>query len=119
MCSVWFRHTLMAPLFRRSLETRLQLRDDLLVIRSEVERFRGNWLSPAFDVLNDVEQDLGCAQIGLGRAIDELRDDRFALADPASALAVRDGDALVERFAQQRRQILHSRRPASRIAGST
>ena len=54
----------------------------------------------ALDVAEHRQQDLDGFQIGLGRSIDELRDDRFALADLATPTVFGDDDELVQRFVQ-------------------
>ena len=88
--------------------------DDLLVGRGE----RG-WLGHRgrpglfFDVLQDVEQHFGGAQIGRGGFVDQLSDHRFALGDLAAASVLGDGDRLVQRRGRQRRQVF--RMPAAGI----
>jgi hypothetical protein len=87
-----------------------QVFDDLRVRRGE-----GGYLGrrcragPLFDVLQYVEQHLGGAQIGAGRFVDQLSDDRVALGDAAALAAGGDHDRLVERGDEQRRQISAAR----------
>src|SRR5690348_9166175 len=81
-------------------EPGLQLFDDLLVRRGEGGDFGGCRFGLGFDVADQVEQDLERAQIGCRRAVDELRDDRFAFRDLATPAILGDDDRLVERFTQ-------------------
>jgi hypothetical protein len=71
----------------------------------------------ALDVAQHRQQDLDGFQISLGRAIDELRDDRFALADLALPAILGDDDKLVQRLVEQGLQVLGAGRPAARVAG--
>jgi hypothetical protein len=49
------------------------------------------------DVFHHVDQHLGRAQIGSGRFVDHLRDDRLALGDLAAPSVDRHDDRLVQR----------------------
>jgi hypothetical protein len=71
----------------------------------------------AFDIPNDIKQDLGVAPIGLGRLIDELFNNDQQLADFPTPAILGDYDAFVQRFVQQSLQIFGTRRAALRIAG--
>ena len=61
------------------------------------------------DLLHHVEQHLGRAQIGAGRFVDHLRDDRLALGDLAPLPVDRGVDRLVQCRDQQRRSVLAAR----------
>jgi len=71
------------------VQPRHPLRDDLFV--GEADRvLLGLRFGPAFDVLQDVEQELDGAPIAFGRSVDELLDDCLTLAiflrPPSSAM---------------------------------
>jgi hypothetical protein len=61
------------------------------------------------DPFQHVEKHLGGAQIGLGRFVDHLRDDRLAFGDRTSVAVDRGIDRLVECGDQERRQVLAAR----------
>src|SRR5215471_10304983 len=101
-------------------EPSLELLNDLFVRRGERGGLRRSRLALVFDVAQKVEDNSDGAQIGCGRAVDDLSDDRFALGDFATpAIILGDDYRLVERFAQQRLQVLRFRGPPPRIAGLT
>jgi hypothetical protein len=97
-------------------KSRRQLFEDLLVGGSEGGH-GGFRLAAALALLNDSEQDLGGLQIGLGRAVDELGDNRPALADFSAPAVFGNNDWLVQRVADQGRQVIRVFWPAARIAG--
>ena len=72
-------------------------------------------LAPRF--VQQVEQDLDGAQIGSGRSIDELSDDRFALGDLWRRAVLGDHDPLVQRLAEHASTGFSAARSAARIAG--
>lgn len=72
----------------------------------------------AFDVPNQVDQDLDRAPISFGRAIDELCADHFALGDFATRAIIGDDHQLVQRPDQQCPQVLRAGCSAARIASS-
>src|SRR6516165_4200355 len=106
-------------LFLLAKEPSLELLNDLFVRRGEGGGLRRRRLALAFDIAQKVEDDSDGAQIGCGRAVDDLSDDRFALGDFAPPAILGDDHRLVERFAHQRLQVFRSARAAARIAGST
>ena len=71
--------------------------------------------APAFDVLQDVDQQLEGSPVALGRFVDELFEGGFALADALAPAILVDDDNFVERFVQQARQVFCSPGPAFRI----
>ena len=56
--------------------------------------------APAFDVLQDVEQELDGAPIAFGRFVDKLLNNRFPLADLSSSAILGDDDRLVQRLGE-------------------
>jgi hypothetical protein len=87
-------------------EARLELLDHLLVRFSELGGFARSRLSLTFDIAHNVEEDFDRAKIGGGRAVGELSDNRFTLADLATPAILRDENALIERLIEERREIL-------------
>jgi hypothetical protein len=63
------------------MQPRLQLRDDLFVLRAE-RSLRDLRFVPAFDALQNVQKELDGSPITFGRFVDELLNDGLALADP-------------------------------------
>jgi hypothetical protein len=102
-----------------ALDPLFELGDDLLVGRREDRWRRRRRGSPAasLDTLDDVGQLLDRAQIGRCRFVDELLDHQLALGDPAPGSVLGDLDLLVERLAQQGREVLRAFRAAVRVAG--
>src|SRR6516165_4620967 len=100
-------------------EPSLELLDDLFIRRGEGGSLRRSRLDLAFDVPQKVEDNFDGAPIGCDRAVDDLSDDRFALGDFAPPAILSDGHRLVERFAQQRLQVLRSARPTPGVPGLT
>ena len=89
--------------------------DDLPIRRVQFGRLLGRRRrggSVLLGLLQHVDQHLGRAQIGAGRFVDQLRDDRLALGDLAPLSVNRGVGRLVQRGDQQRRQVL-----AARVAG--
>src|SRR5215472_295624 len=97
----------------------LELLNDLFVRRGEGGGLGRGRLALAFDVAQKVEDASDGAQIGCGRAVDDLSDDRFARGDFATPAILGNDDGLAERFAQQRLQVFRSARAATGIAGLT
>ena len=62
--------------------------------------------APAFDVLQDVDQQLEGSPVALGRFIDKLREGCSALADALAPAIFADDDNLIKRLIQQRCQVL-------------
>src|SRR5215813_1305341 len=92
--------------------------DDHISMRPRLSGGRGKgWLALAFDIPNNIKQDLGIAPIGLGRLIDDLLNNGQQLADFPTPAVLGDDDAFVQRFVQQSLQILGTRWAAPRIAG--
>src|SRR5207237_2892597 len=100
-------------------ETRLDLFEDFFVRLAEIGGLGRRRFGLTFDVPHDVEKDLDRAEIGSGRAVDELGDDRLALGDLARPAGLGDDNRLVQRLTQQSFQILGAGGPTSRIAGLT
>src|SRR6516165_9549837 len=100
-------------------EPSFELLNDLFVRRGEGVGLSRSRLSLAFDVAQKIEDDLDCAQIRSGRAVDDLSDDCFALGDFAAPAILGDGHQLVEHFVYQRLQVFRSARAAAGIAGLT
>src|ERR1700746_2604202 len=88
-----------------------ELRDDLLVRRAERAR-RGFRFRPAFEILLDVEHKFGGAPTAFGRLVDELLDNGLAFADLSPPAVLSNDDALVQRLAEQGREVLVAGRPA-------
>src|SRR5260370_20238849 len=91
--------------------------DDILVSLAEGGGLGRGRLGLPFDITDQVEEDLDRAPIRCGRAVDELGDDRRTLGDLATPASVADENPLVQRFTQQRLQVLGAGRPAAWIAG--
>jgi hypothetical protein len=80
-----------------AVQPRLPLREDLFV--RDAERALLSWrFGPAFDVLQDVEQELDGAPIALGGPVDELFYDCLTLADLSPPAILGDYDRLVQRL---------------------
>src|SRR5438105_1503815 len=109
------REAIVTQLVNRSAQADLKAIQILLAMLRDIEGRAG--LGMALDVAKHRQQDLDGFQIGLGRSIDELGDDRFALADLALPAILGDDDELVQRLVQQCLQVLGAGRPAARIAG--
>src|SRR5205807_3568265 len=92
--------------FRTSLfpfrEAHLELLDHLLVRLAEDGGLGRGRLGLALDVSHQVEQDLDRAPIRCSRAVDELSDDRLALADLPTPAVLGHDNRLVQRVTQQR-----------------
>jgi hypothetical protein len=80
--------------------------DDLRVGLGEYGRVGGAGLGMALDVAQHPQQDLDGFKIAFGRAVDELSNDRFTLADFATPATFGDDDELVQRLVQQGLQVL-------------
>ena len=74
--------------------------DDLRVGLGECVMVGGAGLGMALDVAEHAQQDLDGSIVRFGRAVDELGDDCFALADLAAPAVLGDDDELVQCLVQ-------------------
>jgi hypothetical protein len=82
--------------------------DHLLVGLAERCGFGWSGVGTILKVAERSQQDLSGLQIGLGRAVDELGDDRLTLGDLTAPAVLDEDGRLVQRLARQGRQVLRA-----------